>query len=228
MKIIILIGVLLTLFFSPGFQCGRQENYPPICSGGLKMDTVYTQISITNNNNQYHIGDTITFFSKVNDSINTASGESFIYDRKVFMTNVQPYRIVNNAGEYMLAYANVEFNPSVSIGLYQNYPSSGYTYTYQRQMPYNTLQVSFIAGRAGLYVFSINGDIYNSYSAINNPQRGYEYCTNYQNAFSFNSLNQHLNYWDSIGVTNLLLPNATSNNMIAKSGKNYSFIKIIP
>jgi hypothetical protein len=224
MKKLIIFGFILTIFFSPGFQCGRGNIYDN-CPNGFQVDTIYSSLNILNNNNVYHIGDTIHFLSKVNDTINTSKGASFIYKRNGFSTSMQPYKVVNNGGLNELNYANIEFNPLITVGQFQNYPGSGFNFLYKRLQPYNTLQISFVAGRAGLYIFSIMED---GYSGANYIRKDNDFCNGYPNAFSFPISNQHSNYWDSLGVTSISLANTGGYRVAKKGDKNYVFIKVIP
>jgi hypothetical protein len=225
MKPLIILGFVLTILFSPGFQCGRDNIYDN-CPNGQQTDTVYTQMSILNASTVYRIGDTIKFSSKVNDSINSSKGASFIHNRNAFNASIQPYRVVNNGGLNELVYANIEFNPIVHIGQFQNYPYNGYNFLYQRLQPYNTLQVSFVAGRAGLYIFNLlSGD---NYSGANYIHRNNDYCTGYPNAFAFPISNQNVNYWDGLGISSISLANTNNYRVANKTDKNYVFVKVIP
>lgn len=223
MKYFLTAMILSVFIFSSGFQCG--ENIVDNCPNGFQTDTIYTNLNIINNANVYHIGDSIKFYSKISDSIKPTNSAVFIYNRNVFYANFQPYKVVNTAGVNELVYANIEFNPLVNVGQFQNYPSSGYNFLYQRAQPNNILQVSFVAGKAGLYLFSLKD---NSYSGANYIRRDNDYCNGYPNAFSFSEIDQHKNYWDSIGVSSISLANTSGYKIASKAEKNYVFIKVIP
>ncbi len=223
MKYFVTAIILSVFIFSSGFQCGRNLN--DNCPNGFQSDTLYTNLNIINNNNLYHIGDSIKFFSKISDTIKPTRNAEFIYDRNVFYANFQPYNVVSTSGVNELVYANIEFNPSVKVGQFQNYPSSGYNFLYQRAQPNNILQVSFVAGKAGLYIFSLKD---NSYSGANYIRRDNDFCNGYPNAFSFSETDQHKNYWDTLGVSSLSLANTSGYKIASKAERNYVFIKVIP
>ena len=223
MKYFILASILVVFVFTSAFQCGR--NRADNCPNGYKSDSVYSVFNILNNQNLFHVGDSIKFYSKVSDTIKTISNASFIYSRNVFYANVQPYKVVSNNGVSELLYANIEFNPLVSIGQFQNYPSGGFNFLFQRSQPQNTLQVSFIAGKPGLYIFSLQES---NYSSANYIRRDNDFCTGYPNAFSFLEQDQHKNYWDSISVSSVSLANSPGYRIANKPDRNYIFIKVIP
>lgn len=223
MKFFITAIVLFIFFLNSGFQCGRNIN--DNCPNGFKNDTVYSRINILNNNNVYHIGDSIKFYSKISDSIKPAGSAEFIYNRNNFYAGFQPYKVIHTTGVYELVYANIEFNPFVHVGQFQNYPSSAFNFLYQRAQPNNTLQVSFIAGKVGLYIFSLNET---NYSSANYIRRDNDFCNGYPNAFSFLEIDQHKNYWDSLGINSISLANFSGNKIANKGDRNYIFIKVIP
>ena len=223
MKFFITAIVLSIFIFNSGFQCER-DIYND-CPNGFQNDTVYTRINILNNSNVYHIGDSIKFYSKISDSIKTSKNAEFIYNRNMVYANFQPYKVVNTNGVYELVYANIEFNPFVHLGQFQNFPLSAYNFLYQRAQPNNILQVSFVAGKAGLYIFSMSET---SYSGANYIRRENDYCNGYPNAFSFLEPDQRKNYWDSLGISSISLASTSGYKIASKAEKNYVFIKVIP
>jgi hypothetical protein len=225
MKFIIFLGFTLIIVFSPGFQCGR--NNRDACINGRQTDTVYTNFTISNYSNVYHIGDSIKFSCKVNDSINSSKGASFTHNRNIFSAKFQPYKVVNNSGLSQLIYANNEFNVLASIGQLQNNGYAGYDFIFQRFQPYNSLQVTFVAGRVGLYLFSLKDDG-NAYYGTNYVQKDNDICTGYPNSFAFPVVQQQANYWDTLGVSRITLTNASNYAVADKPEKNYAFIKVIP
>ncbi len=226
MKYLIIVGFCCTIIFTPAFRCGR-DNYLNSCPNGYVQDTIYSSVSILNNVSVYHIGDTIKLFCNVNDSIKSAGGRNFVYSRNSFYTNVQPYKVINNNGVYEVDYANIEFNPFLSIGKYTSNPYySGYSYFFNRNQPYNTLKVSFIAGRTGLYIFKLgeNNSYGNSQVNFNN-----DYCIGFPDVFSFSQSVQNKNYWDTLGISSISLTNAFNGQykIANKDARNYFFAKVI-
>lgn len=221
MKKITYIFSIIAYFFlvSQSFQCGRS----PIIDNcnQFVIDTVYVPYSIINPKNIYSIGDTVMLKSFVNDTINSVGGKSFLNDRSLLYSSIQAFKVVSTNGINELNIANIEFNPFIVKGQFLGYPYNGLSFIYVRNKPFNTLQVGFVAGRAGLYLFLINdANGSNMVSEKNN------FCTNYLGISKFPLANQFTNYWDTLGVSSISLANSGGFPTVKKTEKNYFFVRV--
>jgi hypothetical protein len=224
-KIVFIAAIFYLIIITSAFRCGS-GNYND-CSGYAK-DTIVMPLNYTTNITSIKVGDTINIFSSINDSTTSTGGKTFVTDRSPLFINIQPYKVVANNGGYILNYANIEFNPVINIGQFQNNGSTGYNFVFNRQQPYNKLQVLFVAGKPGLYCF-VNGYNNNSYSNYNGEYSFYnvkDNCTNYNGITTLPEANQNKKYWDTLKTSVLGLTALAPT--IKKDNKNYFFIKVNP
>ncbi len=223
--------ILLTLalygIISPGFQCG--DRGPDICER-YSYDTIPLNFEVYNNSESFQILDTIKMSSVLNDTFQTVNGEMVVLPCSSMYASIQPYKVVNNGSGPQLNYANIEFNPIVSEGFFQNnpYQSSGYNFLYNRTEPFNRLRNSLIVGSRGLYLIKIGiantsytfSDYSNTFFDSKNP------CNHYIGNCSIANSTQQKQYWDSLGTSVLRLANSNDQIVSKKEDKNYFFVKV--
>lgn len=209
------------MIISPGFQC-RESPLAENC-GPYNRDTVFVPFQLNSANAINHVYDTINLISSFNDTIHSVQGKTFLHPFNTLNLNVQAYKIVNTGSGATLNYANIEFNPLITEGQYQNISTFGINILYNRIVPNNKLQFSLVAGMPGLYLITLNMRDYSQGLFIYEPNN---YCNEYKvNSFIPES-QQRKQYWDTIGTTTLRL-NGNNNFIVAnKEETNYFFIKV--
>ncbi len=209
------------MIVTPAFQCG--DPYNDVCPT-YTQDTAKISFNVNNNNHQFRVLDTIQFSSFISDTIQTVKGNSFISPLNTLSCNMQAYKVVDNGSGPILNYANIEFNPLVIEGQFQNYPNQGISLLYNRIEPLNRLRGSLVAGTKGLYLITVGAN--NSYYSFyiyesNNP------CTQYKGLSYIPEAQQQRQYWDSLGTSVLRLSGANDQVISNKSDGNYFFIKVV-
>ena len=220
-RFIFSLVMLFYIIFTPGFHCGE----PPIdrCTN-YTVDTIHFNFNTNNVTGQINNYDTLYFTSVVNDTITTTSNNTFVSHINYLASHLQAYRVVDNGSGRTLNYANVEFNPLVIEGLFQNGPTQGINILYNRVEPYNRLKAALVAGRPGLYLISFNNaDSYYGYTGYYNESAQ---CTNYITKNIIPRAQQQIQYWDSLGTTSLYLSGNPSNEVANKNGRDYFFVKV--
>ena len=198
-------------------DCRRSRLYDNCAT--IKSDSVYFNMSVTNQAVTFTLADTIKVFSKISDTISPIMSSSFVYPLNTLSTSFQLYKVVAIGSGYQLNFANVEFNVLLQTGTFQF--GQGYNFLFNRLQPFNTLQFVIKPGVTGLYVAVID---FNSYF-IRNPN---EACVSYLTSFKFKSTEQNLQYWNTLGgATTLTLAASGGSSSINKNDKNYFFIKVI-
>ena len=224
MKYIIFISAIFYyLIITPGFQCGKGE----IACENYRTDTILMQIQLQNPAAVFHINDTVTLISSVSDTLSTLSGSVFNTPLSSLKMNVNAYKVVRNINNlYELNYANNEFNAIVHEGSFDNTGGTGFEFLYRRFEPNNTLNVSLLPGREGLYLIQMYHYNYSpsySYYIYNSSDR----CKNYIGLTQLPRVQQQIQFWDSIGTTNLRLANSNF-DMAEKRNMNYFFLRVLP
>ena len=216
------IVLILCWFISQGILCehvGGTDN----CSN-YKIDTVSLSFRVVNPSVTYHLHDTIKLFSKISDTINSRSGESFITPVNVVFAYIQSYKVVPSGSGYGINYANNEFNYIADTGTFQNIGLPGYDILYDRNEPYNTAALSVIPGNSGLYVFTVW--LQNeSYGGAEDFFKGNDRCIAYRGIPTIAMPGQNGQYWDSLGVSSLALINSGA-VPVNKTDENYFFVKV--
>jgi hypothetical protein len=223
----ILTAFVLSVFiFSQSFQCGRTALSN---CGSYTQDTVLLNSSLANSGPVFHVNDTVWISSTVPDNFTPLSGSaSFTMDVIQLYLNAQPYQVITSSSLPQLQYANTEFNPVVKDGLLQHSAySTGYNFLYKRTTATNTLNIGFVAGRAGLYVMSFSNSRDN-YAGMLTFYRPNDHCTTYWGISTIPAAQQNKNYWDTLGVTAVSLPTNYGGIAIAKNMRNYFFFRVIP
>ena len=132
----------------------------------------------------------------------------------------EAYKVVNNGSGAILNYANIEFNPLVFEGQFQNFYSQGYGFLYNRNEPYNFLKGGLVAGRSGLYLCTVNTNN-NYYEFVI-----YQTCSQYKLFNYIPPIQQQKQYWDSLGVSVLRLNGNYNQEIAKKSDFNYFFVRV--
>lgn len=220
---IVIAGAIIVLFQS--FRCVRE---PLNQCSVFKQDSVLLNVSVTNSNLVYHIGDTILVNSTISDNLIPVSGTgSFTVSLDQLYLNVQPFSVVITSGVPQLQYANNEFDPVVTQGTLQNSAYSGYNFLYVRANSLNSLKIGFVAGRTGLYIMETMNQQYSlNYPAIFNKPG--DQCTSYPGISSFPETEQNKNYWNTLGLNAISLPPNYGSVSITKDMKNYFIFEIVP
>ena len=197
--------------------CGRPRPFSNCPS--VNVDSIYLNMSVTNNAATFTLADSIKLFSKISDTITPVMSSGFITPIGSLATGLQMYKVVPAGSGYQLNFANVEFNVNIQNGTF--YYGQGYNLLYNRMQPYNTLQFSLKPGATGLYIAVLG----NFYSNFRNPN---DECVSFQSSFRFKSAEQNLQYWNNLnGATSLSIGAGGGGFVINKNDKNYFFIKII-
>lgn len=218
-----LLVIFLYMLFTPGFQCGR----PEVACNEFTSDTTLMRLQVLNSTPLYHINDTIRLFSGVSDTIRTVKGEVFNYSLSSLKMSLNAYKVVRNSSNVPeLNYANNEFNVLVENGNFENTGGTGFQFLFRRFEPINTLNVSLLPGRQGLYLIEVNHYNY-SYSYGLNFYRENERCKSYTGVSNITIAEQQRQYWDTIGTTTLRLSNANY-ELINKNNRNYFFVRVLP
>lgn len=207
------------MIISPAFQCA--EKISPECDV-YTLDTAILNISLPSNNGVYEVLDTVHFLSAVSDTIRSVKGKEFQSPINTLNANIQVYKVVTTNNNSILNYANIEFNPIVNDGSFENNSSLGYSFLYRRISPFNRLDVSFVAGFRGLYLFVIRNSS-NFGSSIKEPNND---CASYFPVCFINESQQQKQYWDSLGISSLRLAGNNSFTVANKDDKNYFFVKV--
>jgi hypothetical protein len=177
-------------------------------------------MNITNHLNGINIYDTIKFSSTVTDTLQPINTSQFVYPFTALNSNIQAYKVVNNGSGPILNYANIEFNPLVFEGQFQNYYSQGYGFLYNRNEPNNFLNGGLVAGRSGLYLCTVNTNN-NYYEFVI-----YQTCNQYKVINNIPTSQQQKQYWDSLGVSVLRLNGNYNQEIAKKSDMNYFFVRV--
>jgi hypothetical protein len=172
--------------------------------------------------------DTINIYSKISDNIQTVAGETFIYPFNSMNMYLQTYKVTPSGSAFVLNYANINFNYFVNTGIFQNTGSLGLNVLFQRNEPFNTADVSFVAGDTGLYLITCKFS--SSYYEDGNIQfyRANDYCNRFTGIPVIPEIKQNNQYWDSLGITTLTLANSGNAVVASKADRNYLFIKVNP
>lgn len=220
-KLFALFFIIVTL--TQSFHCG--SSYRNSCSNTI-IDTSLIVFNIPNTAPTFKLNDTVWLSSIINDTFyNRTKSDYVVSETNQYISYIQPYRIVSNGTNYSVNYANIEFNPVIADGSFNTNYSYGYNYTYRRNKPYNYLKVGFVAGKTGLFAFTININYYSDYNTT--VYSSTDYCKRFFTIQTINNNQQNLQYWDSLNVSSLLLGNSSA-SIIEKNKKNYFFIKIVP
>lgn len=226
-NLVIFSVLLFYIIISPGFQCGGRG--PDFCDQ-YTYDSIPLTFEVYNNDHSFHELDTISMSSVICDTFHTNNGENLVIPCNNLYASIQPYKVVNIASGPQLNYANIEFNPIVSEGFFQNnpYQSSGYNFLYNRLEPYNRLKPSLIVGSPGLYLIKVGvgntsytySDFSNTFFDSKNP------CNHYLGSCSISAASQQKQFWDSLGTTILRLANSNEQIVSSKEDHNYFFVKV--
>jgi hypothetical protein len=211
-------------FLLQSFSCGRQ----PVtdCVGGYKNDTTFLKIEWKNTSRTVRVNDTIWLASKISDTFyNKAGTDRIIQEQNQLYLFAQPYKIDQLGTIWQLSYANINFNPVVKDGAFLNY-YSGFPFSYRRNSPYNYLEVGFVVGKVGLYAIALGNNSYSSGTVLNVYDKD-NYCKNYSGFASVPINQSNQQYWDSLNVSSLTLPNFSS-TIIRKGNNDYLFFRVVP
>ena len=215
---LVLAVLCVYMIVTPAFQCGNRG--PENDCTNYVSDTVLIPTDISNHLNSINIYDTIKFSSKVNDTLQPRNTSQFVYPFTALNSNIQAYKVVNNGSGAFLNYANIEFNPLVFEGQFQNFYSQGYGFLYNRNEPNNFLKGGIVAGRSGLYLFTVNTN--NNYYEF----LIYQTCSQYKVSNYIPTTQQQKQYWDSLGVSVLRLNGNYNQEIAKKSDMNYFFVRV--
>lgn len=215
---LVLAGLCVYMIVTPAFQCGNRG--PENDCTNYVSDTVLIPTDISNHLNSINIYDTIKFSSTVNDTLQPRNTSQFVYPFTALNSNIQAYKVVNNGSGAILNYANIEFNPLVFEGQFQNFYSQGYGFLYNRNEPYNFLKGGLVAGRSGLYLCTVNTNN-NYYEFVI-----YQTCSQYKLFNYIPPIQQQKQYWDSLGVSVLRLNGNYNQEIAKKSDFNYFFVRV--
>jgi hypothetical protein len=214
--LIVVIGFYMIV--TPAFQCG--DRYPGDNCTNYITDTVLIPTDISNHLSSINIYDTIKFSSTVNDTLQPRNTSQFVYPFTALNSNIQAFKVVNNGSGPILNYANIEFNPLVFEGQFQNYFNQGYGFLYNRNEPNNFLKGGLVAGRSGLYLFTVNTN--NNYYEF----LIYKTCSQYKVLNYIPQTQQQKQIWDSLGVSVLRLNGNYNQDIAKKSDMNYFFVRV--
>jgi len=217
-SLLFIVVVGFYMVFTPAFQCG--DRGPENDCTNYVSDTVLIPMEISNHLNSINIYDTIKFSSKVNDTLQPRNTSQFVYPFTALNSNIQAYKVVNNGSGAILNYANIEFNPLVFEGQFQNYANQGYGFLYNRNEPNNFLKGGLVAGRSGLYLCTVNTNN-NYYEFVI-----YQTCSQYKLFNYIPPTQQQKQYWDSLGVSVLRLNGNYNQEIAKKSDFNYFFVRV--
>jgi hypothetical protein len=193
--------------------------------GTFKQDSIFFKTDVVNQAATFTLADTIKVFSRVSDTISPVMSSAFVNPISSLGVVIQLYKVVPVGSSYQLNFANIEFNLNVQTGTLYPYLGLGYNLLYQRIQPANELQFSLKPGVVGLYAVVLNRSYSDFASYIRNPN---DNCINFSNVNYFTPAKQNLQYWNTLGVTNLSLSSTNGNISINKGDRNYFFVKIIP
>lgn len=213
--------MLMYAVVTPGFQCERGR---PVDCTSYVQDTAIFPFSVLNNGSDIHVLDTVKLNSFVSDTIHSVKGRSFVYQLNTLYSSIQLYKVVTSGGGAVLNYANIEFNPVITEGQFDNMGYPGVNYLFNRLSPYNRLQGGFVAGSPGLYLAILNTSNYSGY----NIYESNDYCHQYTGVYFVPEAQQQKQYWDVLGLSSIRL--SSSNNYIVanKGDKNYFFMNVLP
>jgi len=214
---ILVIGFYMIV--TPAFHCGGGYNPHEECSN-YTTDSVLLPMEISNHLNGINIYDTIKFNSTVSDTLQPRNSSQFVYPFTALNSNIQAYKVVNNGSGPILNYANIEFNPLVSEGQFQNYSNQGFGFLYNRNEPFNYLKGGLVAGRSGLYLCTVNSNNYYEGFTI------YQKCSEYKVINYIDPSQQQKQYWDSLGVSVLRLNGNYYQDVAKKTDWNYFFVRV--
>jgi hypothetical protein len=220
-KCLLYIGSLFAaMIICPAFQCA--DKITPYCEV-YTQDTAILRFEVPENNGAFEVLDSIRILSSVSDTIKTVQGKVFLSPFSSMNANIQAYKVVTINNSSALNYANVEFNIIVNDGMLENSPSQGYTFLYRRTQPFNRLNVSFVPGFRGLYLFVFRNT---SYFGLNIKEPNND-CA-YYNPISFmDETRQQKQYWDSLGgISSLRLAGSNSFVVANKADRNYFFVRV--
>jgi hypothetical protein len=220
------ISIILFWFIARGSICVDRNHYDNC--GNSRVDTTLLQVDIPNQQAVNHVLDTINIYSKISDNIQTVAGETFTYPFNSMNMYLQTYKVTPSGSAYVLNYANINFNYFVNTGIFQNTGSLGLNVLFQRNEPFNTADVSFVAGDTGLYL--ITSTFSTGYYNEGGIQfyRANDYCNRYTGIPVIPETKQNKQYWDSLGITTLTLANSSNAVVASKADKNYLFVKVNP
>ncbi|MEO7523247.1 MAG: hypothetical protein ABIT58_04095 [Ferruginibacter sp.] len=218
------ITVILLWFVARGSMCGgpRLEN-----CGDYISDTTLLSARITNPAPVNHVLDTVNIFSRISDTLHALSGTTLITDINMLGINLQAYKVIPAGSAFVLNYANIEFNYLITKGIIQNSGGSGNAILYERTQPYNTIDISLVAGYTGLYLIKVEANSGYSGSGYAQFYDANNYCHSFFGEIEIPVTNQNRQYWDSLGITTLTLANSVAYS-INKPDKNYFFVNILP
>jgi len=217
-SLLLIVVVGFYMIVTPAFQCGNRG--PENDCTNYVSDTVFFPMEISNHLNDINIYDTIKFSSTVTDTIQPRNSSQFVYPFTALNSNIQAFKVVNNGSGPILNYANIEFNPIVFEGQFQNYFNQGYGFLYNRNEPNNFLKGGLVAGRSGLYLCTVNTNN-NYYEFII-----YQTCSQYKVFNYIPETQQQKQYWDSLGVSVLRLNGNYNQEIAKKSDLNYFFVRV--
>jgi hypothetical protein len=219
-RLIISLVILFYIIVTPGFHCGDRPDPCP----NYTVDTIHFNFNTNNLNGHINNYDTLYFTSIVNDTITTTSNNTSVSQINYLASHIQAYKVIENSNARTLNYANIEFNPIVIEGQFQNGPTQGINIMYNRIEPYNRLKAALVAGRPGLYLISFsNADSYYGYYNYMNESN---HCTSYITKNIIPRAQQQIQYWDSLGTTSLYLSGNSSYEIANKNGSDYFFVRV--
>lgn len=225
-----ILSLFLLCLLTQCTQCDPHTR--DVCNGDYKADSILLDIQVLNPAAEYKQYDTVWISSDISDDFAPLSGNPASFTNKIeqLYLTVQPYQIIDNPpGFPYLQYANIEFNPIVKDGSLENLNSGGYVYKFRRIAPYNKLAIGIVAGRPGTYIIECTHSTY-PYLGGGNFQiyNGNNTCISYFGKSTFSSGQQNLEFWNSLGTTNLSLASNYGNYNILKDSHNYFIIKVVP
>jgi hypothetical protein len=220
----LLVLLICFAFMLQSYTCGRQ----PVsdCAGGYVNDTTLLNVQWKNAARTIRLNDTIWITSTISDTFYNKRGtDNIVQEQNQLYLFAQPYKIDQLGTTWQLSYANINFNPVVKDGAFVNY-YSGFPFLFRRNKPFNYVEVGFVVGRVGLYAITLNNGSYSGGGGINIYDRN-NYCRNFRGLthIPINQSNQQ--YWDSLNVSSLTLPNF-SRTIINKANNDYILFRVVP
>jgi hypothetical protein len=220
----VFFGLFIISLITQNFKCGRS---PYRLCGEYNKDTVFAPFNISISDTQsIRVFDTLFLTCQLNDTMKSKNGLRFIKKTETANIAVQGYKVVDQGGSYGLNYANIEFNPVVIKGRFNNgYYFPGINLLYERNQPYNDVKLGLVAGQPGLYLFTVQsfanyyeGDLY-----IDGNE-----CTSFH---LLNKLNQTENQsfnWGNLGVQGLELIGSSGYTIANRNNPNHFFLRVLP